>query len=480
MQVLLEAGADPSIMGINSSALYLASYYDYADVVVSLLKYNPKLEFSPPVGSDWTALSAASSNGHARIVRLLLEAGADVNHKSKLGEMPLQYAVNNNRADLVDIIMEFRPNLHLQDNVGDTALNSFNSEGEIPISMIRSLINGGSDIETRSNTRETPLCRAVRFEKPELVHYLISRKANLNAKGTKFGGPLHVACRWNNFQIVEILVKAGADVDLVDEESSAATPLQSAFRGFAENGEYDIHEKIVKCLLEEGRADVKVVGGLQGCALNAACGWSKPEMVNLMLEKGAECNVADGTGRTAMHFAASHTLEHFQPVQSAGADLEVVDKTKRTIVHWAAISGRPDIIERVLSLSRGKVDLPDVDGWTPLLWAARGTGTYLNRATNTMTEEVITLLLDRGADPCVVVKGLDRDWTPIKLARYHGVEESVIELLISKTKEKLEAEGKTFDESFHASKEGRKQAGSCDSCLSVSIFTVLLRYLQLT
>ncbi|KAE9371781.1 ankyrin [Stipitochalara longipes BDJ] len=466
MQVLLEAGADPSIMGNNSSALYLASYYDKADVVEALLKYNPKLEFTPPVGSNWTALSAASSNGHPEVVRLLLEAGANVNHKSKLGEMPLQYAVSNGREDIVDIIMEFRPNLHLQDNIGDTALNSFNEEGETSISMIRSLLNGGSDIETRSNTRETPLCRAVRFEKLELVKYLISRKANLNAKGTKFGGPLHIACRWNNFEITEMLVKSGADVDLVDEESSAATPLQSAFRGFAENGEYDIHEKIVKCLLEEGKADVKVVGGLQGCALNAACGWSKPEMVNLMLEKGAEWNVADGTGRVAIHFAASHTLEHFQQIQSAGADLEVVDKTKRTVVHWAAISGRPDMLERVLSLSRGKVDQPDIDGWTPLLWAARGIGTYLNRATDAMTEEVIKILLERGANPCVIVKGLDRDWTPIKLARYHGVGESVIDLLTSKTKEKLEAERKTFDESLHASKEGMKQAGSCDSCLS--------------
>jgi len=211
MQVLLEAGADPSIMGNNSSALYLASYYDKADVVEALLKYNPKLEFVPPIGSEWTALSAASSNGHAEVVRLLLEAGANVNHKSRLGETPLHYAVSNNREDIVHIIMEFRPNLHHQDNVGDTALNSFNSEGEVPISMIRMLINGGSDIETRSNSRETPLCRAVRFEKPELVKYLISRKANLNAKGTKFGGPLHVACRWNNFEIAETLVKAGAD-----------------------------------------------------------------------------------------------------------------------------------------------------------------------------------------------------------------------------------------------------------------------------
>lgn len=474
MRVLLEAGADPSIMGNNSSALYLASYYDNIDVVEALLPYKPKLEFTPPTGSNWTALSAASSNEHPEIVRMLLEAGADVDHKSSLGEMPLQYAVNNNREDIVRIILEFRPNLHLQDNAGDTSLNSFPQTDTSSLPIIKLLVNGGSDLETRNKARETPLCKAVRFEKPELVEYFISRKANLNAKGTKFGGPLHIACRWNIFEIVEMLVKAGADVDLVDEESSAGTPLQSAFRGYAENGEYDVHEKIINCLLEEGKADVQVVGGIHGCALNAACGWSKPDMVKLMLDKGGKVDVADGTGRVAIHFAASHTLEHFQPIQSAGADLEVMDKTNRTIVHWAVISGRPDMLERVLSLSRGKIDQADIDGWTPLLWAARGTGTYLNRATDTMTEEVIKLLLDRGADPTVVVKGPDRDWSPIKLARYYGVDDSVVNLLIAKTKEKLATEGKTFDESLHASKKALKQAGSCDSCLAVGTILFFL------
>jgi hypothetical protein len=86
-----------------------------------------------------------------------------------------------------------------------------------------------------------------------------------------------------------------------------------------------------------------------------------------------------------------------------------------------------------------------------------------------MTEEVIKLLLDRGADPCVVGKGTDREWTPIKVARYHGLEPAIVDLLISKTKEKCEAEGKTFDDTFHAEKKTIRQVGSCDSCLAVSI-----------
>jgi len=62
-------------------------------------------------------------------------------------------------------------------------------------------------------------------------------------------------------------------------------------------------------------------------------------------------------------------------------------------------------------------------------------------------------------------------WSHVKVARYHGVDDAVIQLLMTKVKEKLAAKGEedTWDEAFHASREAQKQEGYCDCCLFVGV-----------
>ena len=167
-----------------------------------------------------------------------------------------------------------------------------------------------------------------------------------------------------------------------------------------------MQESIIRYLVNDAEADVTPVGGQHGCAPNAACKGSAPEMVKLIIEEGTETDVKDGMGRVAIHFAAARSPRNLQLILIAGADIEVKDRMGRTAIHWAVIGGQIDVVERVLALSRGLVDQADIDGWTPLLWAAKGCGTYVKPATSWTQEKIITLLLDRGADPCIRGKGI--------------------------------------------------------------------------
>lgn len=140
-------------------------------------------------------------------------------------------------------------------------------------------------------------------------------------------------------------------------------------------------------------------------------------MVKLILEKGAKIDVKDRMGRVAIHFAAARGLEHFQLILDARADVEVRSYMGRKALHWAAMAGKIDVVKHILSLSSGLVDQTDIDGWTPVLWAARGCGMYEMPPISNMQEEIIRFLLDRGANPCVRGKVLDQEWSPVKIAR---------------------------------------------------------------
>lgn len=487
-RVLLENGADPNRILNGVFPLFLAARNNQIEVVKVLLSFKPDLEIQSRDDDDpdanYTALIVATIEGHTDVVRLLLEAGANVNGKAGLNRGPLQHAMDYNKEDVVRILMEYRPDLGAVDDDGDTPLHCITSSTSLE--TVKLLLNGGSDLEIRNNRRDTPLCKAVMSENLDIVKYLIEKKAKLNIIGGHFGSPLHIACRWSNLELVKVLVAAGADVNLVDP-GLAGTPIQSAcltWNLFDDEKEKRERESIIRFLINEAKADVTTVGGRYGCALNTACEWSTPEMVTLILEKDAKVDVEDRMGRVAVHFAAAKSLENFQKILDAGADVEVRDKMGRTALHWATIGGLIDVIERVLSLSRGNVDQADIDGWTPLLWGAMGCGTY-TPATSYRQEEVIKLLLDRGADPCVRGKGLDGEWSPVKVARYHALDDAVIQLLMTKAKEKLAAKGEKdmWDEAFHTSKKAQKQKAFCDSCLLVGILmlaplTLLIRHLS--
>ena len=460
--VLLKNGADVnSVTNLGATPLFLAARSGVYDVVKALLSYNPDLELTLADGAS--ALIGGIRSGNAEVVRLLLEAGANINHQSERNRFPLQFAVERNMVDVLRVLMEYSPKLDLVDDDGDTALHCINSDTSIEI--VKILVNAGVDVNFRNRNRDTPICKAVWSNIPETLIYL-AKKAKLDIVGGIRGGPLHIACYRSDLRLVKILVEAGADVNLTDPV--AGTPLQIACRSLESSEQKQ--DTVIFYLINEAKVDIDIVGGLHGCAINAACGRSSFEVVRLMLDKGTSIDVKDDMGRMAIHFAAARSIENFQAILGFGADVEVADKMGRTALHWASVSGMVHVVNCIISLSSGLVNQGDLDGWTPLLWAARGSNTTQRKLSSSAQEEVIRLLLDRGADPCVRSKGLDREWSPVEVAKYHGADSTVIQLLEEKAKEKLETTKAEIvsDKQFHSSRKADQKTAWCDCCFAVS------------
>ena len=70
-----------------------------------------------------SALIDVAKDGRLTLVKLLLAAGADVNHQNPTGETALMHASRQGYIDVVKVLLEAGANVNLQDNFGWTALS---------------------------------------------------------------------------------------------------------------------------------------------------------------------------------------------------------------------------------------------------------------------------------------------------------------------------------------------------------------------
>ena len=202
--------------------------------------------------------------------------------------------------------------------------------------------------------------------------------------------------------MTELLLTAGADVDVRDSSGESALQLAASL------GNIDV----VRRLLDQG-GDPNALGR-DTTPLGAAAYQGSPEMVALLLARGADSNRmfrdrasrATNTAVYGAHACArapqrNNDLRRLNVVSlllDAGADVDTEDRKGRTVLHLVAAHGDLKAVD--LLLSRGAaVNVVDAQGLTPLHLAVREGHAA-----------VAAQLLGRGAD--VRVKAQGRHHTP--------------------------------------------------------------------
>ncbi|XP_074546297.1 histone-lysine N-methyltransferase EHMT1 isoform X2 [Halichoeres trimaculatus] len=189
--------------------------------------------------------------------------------------------------------------------------------------------------------------------------------------------PLHAAAEGGYKEICHMLVQAGANLDICDDDQR--TPLMEA----CENN----HMETVSYLLRAGAsATHKDVEGFTCLHLAAKSGHY--HIVEHLLSTGLiNINCQDDGGWTAMIWATEYKhADQVKLLLSKGADISVRDKEENICLHWAAFSGSVDIAELLLN-AHCDLQAVNIHGDSPLHIAARE-----NRL------ECVTLFLNRGAD----------------------------------------------------------------------------------
>lgn len=433
----------------------------------------PELELKTK-SSGWlagfTPLALAVWQDHAEMTRLLLEAGADPNSRTEQdGAVILQLSVNE---DVVRAVLDYDPDLRLQNDKGNTPLNELVEWSNVSISVIKWLIRQGSDVNQPDKEGQTPLFKALSKTDMATAKLLLDRGAGLNHVSKGEGTILHAACLRGSFEVFQLILEkkgfTNAPYPRVGTLISAAC--------MRPDRDEDATLQILNALRESDNWDevnLDQVCGLFGCTLSTACFKSSEKVVDWLLSNGAKTNVKDSFGRHPIHFAADRHESMFRMLCNAGADIEVRDKTGRTILHTAAQSGSYNLVKLILEQNRSLLASEDDDKWIPLHYAIRGfvENFWLGQAEPDPQHKIVQLLINelKDDDACCTtnfrVFGFeDKDWSILKFARFHGASLETRKLL----KKILikQSDGK-WDKKLHETKEGSTLRYTCDYCMMV-------------
>ena len=178
---------------------------------------------------------------------------------------------------------------------------------------------------------------------------------------------LQAASEGGHMQVVERLLKAGADVNAASTANRGRTPLQAALEGG--------HMQVVDQLLNAG-ADVNAAAAeFEGrTALQAASEGGHVQVIERLLDAGADVNAAASRGQTALQ--AASVGSHNQVVErllNAGADVNAASGRGQTALQAASVGGHVQVIERLIKAGADvNAAAAKWDGWTALQVASAG------------------------------------------------------------------------------------------------------------
>jgi ankyrin repeat protein len=216
------------------------------------------------------------------------------------------------------------------------------------LDLARSLLDAGATVSASNPAGNTALTVAARSGQQGMAKLLLDRGASIDHRNLSGATPLMAAVTANRKKMVSFLLDHGAKVDVADQ--NGVTPLSAA----AFNGDKATFERLLKLGASPQALDHT---GKTPIVYAAARGFSS--IVERLLALGVPVNQRYGHNLTALAWAAGHTND--APVADGvatvkllldrGADPNLADDRGRTPLMIAAERGHAEIA--ALLLQRG-------------------------------------------------------------------------------------------------------------------------------
>ena len=338
VEFAIERGASVNkkayIYGAKVPPLFVAVMEENEDAIKVLMEHG---------AYSGEGFTAAIVKGKKRLLKLLVDLGADVNQIGSNAQNPLFLAIIANKPKVVRWLIEF-----------------------------------GADVNVRSDAGYNPLMYTVLAQMKEFndgrrrkkIHPEIIK--SLMKAGARYDEAMIIAVKAGNIPFLDIIFKNGADINRKCLIESEQTALMAAMF----SGDNPINADMVKFLAENG-ADLNEVFNLSPeiitNALNISISAERPDITEILLLNGANPNFRDHAGKTALVYAVLTSEEILRLLLKYGADPNIPDNNKRTPLMLASldVGTESSVIEALIDYG-ADINAQDKDGMTALLWVMSG------------------------------------------------------------------------------------------------------------
>ncbi|KAJ3492838.1 hypothetical protein NLG97_g5115 [Lecanicillium saksenae] len=386
---LIDLGADPNVVDARGKSLFHKAILSDSCVKVDWLKYVMKL-VTVPFSTDEEGntiihdiVKKDFDGSISSVLELIIEAGADPLAKNHKGQSALHVADSINAKDVVKSPYFQSLNLNEADIDGLTPLHYFVECNE---NFYADLLKRGGNPFIRSSTGMLPLHFAAQAGDPGLVDFLLAQYGSVDGllkDINSLGGglsPLHYACRIGLATTVSVLLRRGADPNLVD--SDGLTPLHRLSEFVAgtskyEHAQFEIRTPDIVHMLHRYGADLDttanvpnaVTGSIHATPLDLAVSSKRWEVVRELLACGARGRAQHETSPEFLlatdkdkALARTRTLkENFEagayPVKG-GRSRKYTYHDRRERARWACLDSPPEKVDWWILGAQTFHDLP--------------------------------------------------------------------------------------------------------------------------
>ncbi|XP_044024071.1 kinase D-interacting substrate of 220 kDa B isoform X6 [Siniperca chuatsi] len=257
--------------------------------------------------------------------------------------------------------------------------NLFSYVEEENLSALKSHLDRFKEVDGRSDNGQTPLMLAAEQGSMEIVQELIRRGANVNLDDVDCWSALICAAKEGHVEVVKELLENSAYIEHRDMGGWTAL-MWAAYKGRVE---------VTELLLEHG-ANPNTTGQQYSVyPIIWAAGRGHADIVKVLLQNGAKVNCSDKYGTTPLIWASRKG--HFDCVMHLlenGADVDQEGANSMTALIVAVKGGYTEVVKELLKRNPN-VNMTDKDGNTALMIAAKegyteivqdllDAGTYVN------------------------------------------------------------------------------------------------------